>query len=197
MFPPGRPRGSRTVTETPGASCFRRKATVSPRTSLFGAPGSSAGLLTVLAYAALFFATRVLVRTDDQARRLLLAPAVAAALASGYACVQALGADPLVWEQVANVGSWRRPFATLGHATFLYDDLTVADNLTFSARAAGADASSAAAAMTRLGLDGRLRDVPAGRLSAGQRRRVAAHRSRLRRRPSPCAPPRPYRRPVG
>ena len=67
----------------------------------------------------------------------------------------------------------RRRVGLLGHATFLYDDLTVADNLTFSARAAGADAASAAAAMTRLGLDGRLRDVPTGRLSAGQRRRVA------------------------
>jgi len=67
----------------------------------------------------------------------------------------------------------RRRIGLLGHATFLYDDLTVADNLTFSARSAGADASSVAEAMARLGLDGRLRDVPAGRLSAGQRRRVA------------------------
>ena len=67
----------------------------------------------------------------------------------------------------------RRRVGLLGHATFLYDDLTVADNLTFSARAAGASASSAAAANTRLGLDGRLRDVAVGKLSAGQRRRVA------------------------
>ena len=67
----------------------------------------------------------------------------------------------------------RRRVGLLGHATFLYDDLTVADNLMFSARAAGAGPSSAAEAMARLGLDGRLRDVQAGRLSAGQRRRVA------------------------
>ncbi len=69
--------------------------------------------------------------------------------------------------------SVRRRVGLLGHATFLYDDLTVADNLTFSARSVGADATAAAAAMARLGLDGRLRDVPAGKLSAGQRRRVA------------------------
>jgi len=69
--------------------------------------------------------------------------------------------------------SVRRRLGLLGHATFLYDDLTVADNLTFSARAGGAGAASAADAMARLGLDGRLRDVPAGKLSAGQRRRVA------------------------
>ena len=67
----------------------------------------------------------------------------------------------------------RRRVALLGHATFLYDDLTVADNLRFSARAAGASPASANMAMARLGLDGRLRDVPAAKLSAGQRRRVA------------------------
>jgi ABC-type multidrug transport system ATPase subunit len=67
----------------------------------------------------------------------------------------------------------RRRVGLLGHATFLYDDLTVADNLTFAARAAGATSAEARSAMARLGLDGRLRDVPAGKLSAGQRRRVA------------------------
>ena len=69
--------------------------------------------------------------------------------------------------------SVRRRVGLLGHATFLYDDLTVADNLTFSARSAGTSPGAATAAMARLGLDGRLRDVPAGKLSAGQRRRVA------------------------
>ena len=59
----------------------------------------------------------------------------------------------------------------LGHGVGLYDDLSVADNLRFWARAARRPAGSVAAAMGRLGLDGRLADVPAGRLSAGQRRR--------------------------
>ena len=61
----------------------------------------------------------------------------------------------------------------LGHATFLYDELTVADNIGFWARAARADLDDAEHAMDRMGLGGRLRDVKVGRLSAGQRRRVS------------------------
>jgi heme ABC exporter ATP-binding subunit CcmA len=61
----------------------------------------------------------------------------------------------------------------LGHANGLYDELTVADNVQFWARAGGATDPEIAAAMDRLGLSGRLAAVPAGRLSAGQRRRTA------------------------
>jgi len=67
----------------------------------------------------------------------------------------------------------RRRVGLLGHASGLYDDLTVEDNLRFAARAAGHPTASADEAMTRLGLDGRLRHVRVGRLSAGQRRRTA------------------------
>jgi heme ABC exporter ATP-binding subunit CcmA len=67
----------------------------------------------------------------------------------------------------------RRHVGLLGHATHLYDDLTVADNVRFWSRAVGATAQDADAAMARLGLAGRLRDVAVHRLSAGQRRRVA------------------------
>ena len=61
----------------------------------------------------------------------------------------------------------------LAHGTGLYDELTVADNLRFWTSAARADRADADAAMARLGLDGRLRDVPVGRLSTGQRRRTS------------------------
>ncbi len=61
----------------------------------------------------------------------------------------------------------------LGHATGLYDDLTVAENVRFWTRAGGAAPADADAAMARLGLDGRLASVPVARLSAGQRRRAA------------------------
>ncbi len=67
----------------------------------------------------------------------------------------------------------RRRVGLLAHATGLYDDLTVADNVVFWARTSGASAHDAGAALARVGLDGRLRDVAASRLSAGQRRRTA------------------------
>jgi heme ABC exporter ATP-binding subunit CcmA len=67
----------------------------------------------------------------------------------------------------------RRRVGLLGHATFLYDDLTVEDSVTFAVRAAGRPASTVAPALAKLGLDGRLRTVHVGRLSTGQRRRVA------------------------
>jgi heme ABC exporter ATP-binding subunit CcmA len=69
--------------------------------------------------------------------------------------------------------SVRRHVALLGHAAGLYDDLTVADNLRFVARARRAPAASVDVALARLGLAGRLAGVQAARLSAGQRRRVA------------------------
>ncbi|MBU3702276.1 MAG: heme ABC exporter ATP-binding protein CcmA [Acidimicrobiia bacterium] len=61
----------------------------------------------------------------------------------------------------------------LAHGAGLYDELTVADNVRFWTRAAHADRADAEAAMGRLGLDGRLRDVVVGRLSTGQRRRAS------------------------
>jgi heme ABC exporter ATP-binding subunit CcmA len=67
----------------------------------------------------------------------------------------------------------RRRVGMLGHSTFLYEDLSVRENVAFAVRASGANPGLVAPALTRLGLDGRLAGVGAGRLSAGQRRRVA------------------------
>jgi heme ABC exporter ATP-binding subunit CcmA len=66
----------------------------------------------------------------------------------------------------------RRSVALLGHATFLYDDLTVAEQVAFAARAFHRPASAADDAVARLGLERRA-GVQVARLSAGQRRRVA------------------------
>ncbi|HVB91914.1 MAG TPA: heme ABC exporter ATP-binding protein CcmA [Acidimicrobiales bacterium] len=67
----------------------------------------------------------------------------------------------------------RRHVGLLGHAAPLYDELSAAENVRFAARSLGRSRESADAALERLGLVGRLRNTPAGRLSAGQRRRVA------------------------
>jgi heme ABC exporter ATP-binding subunit CcmA len=67
----------------------------------------------------------------------------------------------------------RRHVGLLGHAAPLYDELTAAENVRFAVRAAGLPAGRADPALERLGLVGRLRRTTVGRLSAGQRRRVA------------------------
>jgi len=78
--------------------------------------------------------------------------------------------------------SVRRHVALLGHASGLYEDLTVADNLRFVARATRAPGgASVQDTLDRLGLGGRLSGVQVGRLSAGQRRRVAVAALLLRR----------------
>jgi len=70
----------------------------------------------------------------------------------------------------------RRRVGLLAHATGLYDDLTVEANVRFWARAADSRGVDVEAALDRLGLAGRLRTVPVGRLSAGQRRRLGLAR---------------------
>ena len=67
----------------------------------------------------------------------------------------------------------RRRVGMLGHAGFLYDDLTVEDNVRFSVRAHGGDVTTVPAVLQRLGLDGRLASLPVSSCSAGQRRRTA------------------------
>ncbi len=69
--------------------------------------------------------------------------------------------------------SLRREVGLLGHATALYDELTVEQNVGFWARANGATDAEIQPALAALGLDGRLRTVPVAGLSAGQRRRAA------------------------
>ena len=77
-----------------------------------------------------------------------------------------------------DLGSDRRALrpqvGLLGHDLMLYEDLTVAENLRFFAALAGASETEARAALERLEVSPRLGDVSLRRLSAGQRKRVAA-----------------------
>jgi heme exporter protein A len=63
----------------------------------------------------------------------------------------------------------------LGHLDALKPSLTVAENLTFWSRYLGVVADTPALALARLGLDS-LADLPAGYLSAGQKRRLSLAR---------------------
>jgi O-antigen ligase/tetratricopeptide (TPR) repeat protein len=112
---------------------------LSPRTSLDGAPESFAGLSTVLAYTALFAATRWLAPTAAAGRCLLLGPVLAAGVASTYALVQVTGTDPLDWGRVSDFAAFVRPFATLGHPNFLAAFLVMTGPLVavFAREAAG------------------------------------------------------------
>jgi heme ABC exporter ATP-binding subunit CcmA len=67
----------------------------------------------------------------------------------------------------------RRRVGLLGHRNGLYLDLSVAENVRFWGATVGATDDEIAAAMHRLGLDGRLALLAARTLSAGQARRTA------------------------
>lgn len=77
---------------------------------------------------------------------------------------------------------WRRSLAFLGHGTALKPQLTVGENLGFWSRFEQASRTPAQA-LEAVGL-GRLTDLPASMLSAGQQRRLAL--ARLAARPGGC-----------
>lgn len=92
---------------------------------------------------------------------------------AGLAPVSSGEAVVLGHDLVADRAAVRRRVGLLGHATFLYDDLTVAENVDFWARAAGASVADGRAALDRLGVAPRLHGLTVQALSAGQRRRVS------------------------
>ena len=114
----------------------------------------------------------VLVRGPNGAGKTTLLRLCAGLVPPEAGSVEVLGHD-LVHER----RSVRRRVALLGHATGLYDDLTVVQNVHFWARAAGLSAEEATdrvgVAMVRLGVAERLFGQPVHTLSAGQRRRAS------------------------
>ncbi len=67
----------------------------------------------------------------------------------------------------------RTKVGLLGHANGLFQDLTVAENMSFWSRLVGASAQDVAQAMSVMGLADRLSETRVANLSAGQRRRCA------------------------
>jgi ABC-type multidrug transport system ATPase subunit len=79
-----------------------------------------------------------------------------------------LGLDP-----TSDARALRRQVGLLGHRNGLYEDLSAEENVRFAARAARPPKAAAREALARLGIRDRLAELPTGKLSAGQRRRVA------------------------
>ena len=73
---------------------------------------------------------------------------------------------------------FRREMLFLGHAPAIKDELTVLENLEFSARLSGLESAGSRNALERLGI-ARLADPPARYLSQGQRKRAALARLAL------------------
>ena len=69
--------------------------------------------------------------------------------------------------------SVRARVGLLGHSNGLYTDLTVDENVTFWGATVAATPIEISTALERMGLGGRLGEVPVRKLSAGQRRRTA------------------------
>jgi heme ABC exporter ATP-binding subunit CcmA len=93
-------------------------------------------------------------------------------LIAGLVAVHSGEAEVLGHDLTHDRRSHRRELALVGHESACYDDLTTRENIEFAVRAAGATTDAAADALDRLGL-APLADVHHGRLSAGQRRRLA------------------------
>ncbi len=92
---------------------------------------------------------------------------------AGLLRIESGRAEVLGHDLVTDRAAVRRSVGLLGHDTALYDDLTVEENLRFWARASRVEDDAVPAALDRLGVAERLRDVAVRNLSAGQRRRTA------------------------
>jgi heme ABC exporter ATP-binding subunit CcmA len=112
----------------------------------------------------------VLLRGPNGAGKTTLLRSCAGLLPVARGEARVLGHDLTDRRQAREV---RRRVGLLGHATGLYDELTVRDNVDFWGRAAGASAPDIESALATCGLSGRLLGLTVARLSAGQRRRTS------------------------
>lgn len=81
---------------------------------------------------------------------------------------EVLGVDLVAAREIV-----RSRVGVLGHANGLYGDLTARENVRFWGGTVGASADEVEAALRRMVIGPRLADLPASKMSAGQRRRTA------------------------
>ncbi len=111
-----------------------------PAQSLHGVPDSTAGLITAISTASVYFAARSIARGHPAVlARFARAAGLASAITSGYALIQLAGLDPLVWGRTATYEGEVRIFGTLGHPNMLgaYLAMTVPLTVWLSIRARG------------------------------------------------------------
>jgi O-antigen ligase len=109
-----------------GAAALSTLFSVSPRTSLLGAEGSFAGLLTLTAFVVLFFAARTLCTDAASARAALAAALAGVGVSIAYGGAQLLGFDPLRWKAPIVFSGVSRVFSTQGHPNSLAQILALA-----------------------------------------------------------------------
>ena len=98
---------------------------VRPALSLFGAPQSHAGLRTLVALAAVFYASRSLASNPVWIRRVAQAAGAGAAVATAYALIQIARLDPIQWHRQSAFEGAIRAGSTVGHANTLSAYLTM------------------------------------------------------------------------
>lgn len=94
-------------------------------------------------------------------------------LCAGLVSVAGGDAEVLGVDVAANPRAVRSRVGLLGPGGGLYEELTASDNLRFFARASRLDPAAVDSAAAHFGITGRLAATRVGRLSTGQRRRVA------------------------
>lgn len=103
-----------------GSAAASTFASPNPGQSLHGAADSTAGLVTALSTATLYFASRSVARGNPSVLvRFARAAGFATAVTSGYALIQLAGLDPLIWGRTATYEGDVRIFGTLGHPNML------------------------------------------------------------------------------
>jgi heme ABC exporter ATP-binding subunit CcmA len=92
---------------------------------------------------------------------------------AGLLVVHSGEATVLGRDLVADRRAVRREVGMLGHQSFLYEELTVEENLRFAVRATRGAVTEIRPVLEQFGFTGRLASIPVGRCSAGQLRRAS------------------------